>query len=246
MRGHLGFACRRIFDTPSAPRSVTAVATATTGATLSSPGQASVEVSWLPPASDGGSAVTSYVVSLVDGGTVTVSSSPHTFTGLNWYRDMCTTWMASVYAVNAIGSGPTAYATSNPIPYTDVPILSIASKTANYGGPGYTWTLAWTVVCIGNGYLGETDWDGGPAGVTDTQPYTHYELQTRLPGATWSASTSHVQSPPLNSPYVTTASLSATYGDGYSLNTTRQFRVRTARFTGSGVLFGRWSSIVEG
>ena len=95
--------------------------------------------------------------------------------------------------------------------------------------------------------------DGGAAGVArvaasggTNEAYTHYDLQQRDPGGIWS----RVSMPPLNSPYVTTTDLTASYVNTLlntdPANVTRQFRVRTARAYSSGWYYGRWSAIVEG
>lgn len=81
---------------PTAPRSVTAAPTGTTA-----------KVSFLPPASNGGSAVTSYLVHCVstDGGTtrsVSGAASPLTVTGLTSGKS----YHCEVRATNAAGSSP--------------------------------------------------------------------------------------------------------------------------------------------
>lgn len=75
---------------PGVPTGVTAV-----------PGDAQAVVSFTPPASTGGSPITSYTVSATTGGTATGTSSPITITGL--LNGTSTTFLVS--ATNAVGTG---------------------------------------------------------------------------------------------------------------------------------------------
>jgi hypothetical protein len=101
---------------------------APTGVTAES-GDATSTVRWMPPASDGGSAITGYVVSSgalsqnVDGDTRRV-----TFTGLT----NGTSYTFTVAAINAIGTGPAA--TSNPV----TPTATLAAPTGVTACPAST------------------------------------------------------------------------------------------------------------
>ena len=128
-----------------------------------------VEVVWTAPASNGGSAITGYVVSRGDGNLFTVSAETrsYTFTGVGWSRLTCNTWTVSVRAVNAVGQSAEATATAGPIPSGNTPSAHVASKTfvGDPEYPGVRYTVEWTPVCSGGPWTGyQAEWRTGPGG----------------------------------------------------------------------------------
>jgi large repetitive protein len=80
-------------------------------------------VSFSPPASDGGSAITSYTVTCSPSGSASAASSPITITGLT----NGTTYTCSVTATNAIGTGP-ASSSVTVTPLAPVTFVSASSR----------------------------------------------------------------------------------------------------------------------
>lgn len=123
---------------PGAPTNVTAVA-----------GNAEATVSFDPPASDGGSAITSYTVTASPGGqTATGSGSPLTVTGLT----NGTTYTFTVTATNGVGSGPASAPSNSVTPTASVsvpgaPVLTATTAT----GKGVQ--LNWTAPPTGSGAI---------------------------------------------------------------------------------------------
>lgn len=115
---------------PGAPTSVVA-----TG------GNAQAVVSWTAPASNGGSAITSYTISVYNGATLAatltgVSASPATITGLTNGQ----TYTFQVAAVNANGTGPQS-AASNAVTLATIPGAPTAvTATAGNGQATVSWT----------------------------------------------------------------------------------------------------------
>lgn len=114
---------------PSPPRSVSATA---------SNGQA--VVSWNPPLTNGGAAVTGYTVSIVGGSSYSASSSPYTVTGLN----NGTSYTFSVTATNSVGNSQSSAESDAVVPSTtpDAPTGVVVAD----GGLGTSGTviLNWT------------------------------------------------------------------------------------------------------
>jgi hypothetical protein len=100
---------------PGAPKNVTATA-----------GTAQATVSFLAPASNGGSPIISYTVASSPGNiTATGTSSPITVSGLTYG----TTYTFTVKATNAIGTGP-ASAPSNSVTWG--PLMSVSPMSVNF------------------------------------------------------------------------------------------------------------------
>jgi titin len=88
------------------------------------PGNATAQFSFSPPASNGGDAITSYQYAVNDGSYVTIATdaSPYTITGLT-NGSSYTIWLR---AVNGAGYSASAYYASNVVPYTvpDQPVIT--------------------------------------------------------------------------------------------------------------------------
>ncbi len=127
------------------------------------PGNAEATVSFTPPASDGGSAITVYTVTSDPGGfTGTGSASPITVTGLN----NAVAYTFTVTATNAAGTGPAS------APSNSVDLATVPGAPANLAAVvlGSSISLSWSAPVS----------DGG-SDITDY--IIEYQLST---GGTWS------------------------------------------------------------
>jgi hypothetical protein len=128
---------------PSAPSNVVVPATVPGAPTIGIAvgGNAQATVSFTPPASDGGSAITYYTVTSSPGGQIAVgSASPITITGLN----NGTAYTFTVTASNAMGTGPPS-APSNSVTPATVPnaptgvsaVGGNAQATVSFSAPAF-------------------------------------------------------------------------------------------------------------
>jgi hypothetical protein len=140
-------------------------------------GNAQATVTFTPPASNGGSAITGYTVTSSPGNiTGTGTASPITVTGLT----NGTAYTFTVTATNANGTGP-ASAASNSVTPTGVTAPVLSGPSSATGPFNLTWTFTWpTLVSTDDHYeleysysatTGFTAFNPYPNGVR-TSPYT--------------------------------------------------------------------------
>jgi Fibronectin type III domain len=124
--------------TPKAPATVPG---APTGVTATA-GNASAAVSWTAPASDGGSAITSYTVSSSPAGaSATVTGTSATLTGLA----NGTTYTFTVVATNAIGNSAPSLPSNGVTPVAPVVLTAPGAPTAVSATAGNAQaTIRWT------------------------------------------------------------------------------------------------------
>ena len=114
---------------PSAPQSVAATA-----------GASSATVSWAAPASDGLSPITGYTVTASPGGSTLSAGAAATSAQVNGLLQGVS-YLFSVAAVNAIGTGPAASTGSVRIPTVPGPPVGVSAVSTNTGG---TLRVSWT------------------------------------------------------------------------------------------------------
>jgi len=115
------FAAAALATVPGAPTKVSATA-----------GNASATLTWTAPSSDGGAAVTGYVIKVSHGPVVKVADvTSDTVTGLN----NGTVYSFTVAAINTIGTGPSSAASNSVTPAnaTSVTVLKLSLKKVTYG-----------------------------------------------------------------------------------------------------------------
>jgi len=125
---------------PNAPTNVTGVA-----------GNSEVTVSWTPPTSDGGSSITSYIITSSPAAWKKVSVSGNLTTGTVSGLTNGTPYTFTVAAVNSVNTGPQSLA-SAPVtptmPATAPTVSSTSYVQNNYGQPG---SVVFTGLIVNNG-----------------------------------------------------------------------------------------------
>ena len=128
---------------PSASATPAAVPGAPTGVTATSNQNSVSTVSWTAPISNGGSAITGYVVSALIGGTIQVSQTFNTTStsGLIVGLVNGTSYVFQVSAINVLGTGlaSTLSAPATPGATPDAPISVLATSNQNQQS-----TISWT------------------------------------------------------------------------------------------------------
>jgi len=200
--------------TPSAPQNVTAT-----------PGDSQITVTFLPPATNGGSAVTGYEVS-TDGGTTwpTALASTATGTTISGLANG-TAYQVCVRAVNADGAGTS----SAPVPATPLTTPSAPLNISAAPGNGQV-TLSWTAPASNGGSAitsyqyssdGGNTWTSVPGSGASTTSYTvtgltngtAYNFAVRAVNAAGSGAAAMTAATPFTTPSAP-QSLTATPSDG--------------------------------
>ena len=125
-------------------------------------GSRSATVSWAPPASDGGSAITSYVAEASPGGkTCSVLSSARSCIVDGLTNGV--SYVLTLYALNSVGQSEGVLATAAPLSVPDAPTVNTPTSPSA-GRLTWTWTpngngglpvtsYSWSGACTGSGFV---------------------------------------------------------------------------------------------